>query len=346
MDLFKPHIFDRVVKEYGGRLDRAAIGPSVAAIFDLQRDRALSFLSTVRAVVPALPPIHFDFVNATGVNAFATKRDGEYCIAINSGVVLVLSFLFGHALASPEFLPQIGDVGNEVKRPSLHPFSWDLQLLKEQLPVTPRDSVRRACFRHFVEDAFIFLVGHETAHIVNGHLDYLEKNSGKAFLAEFESSTLSQNEKLTRQTLEMDADCSAVGNAVYTILRKADNLATIPEPWKQFFRDPSQALFLWHIAICCLFRIFGHSRFTATSLGRAWYPPPRMRRFMAAGTAREQLLKRRPEVEEKFCADSGKAIVAVEQLFVDVFGLAVDVDGLRDPISTTGMDHIETLTNH
>jgi hypothetical protein len=349
MDTSDSYIFDEAMEPYGGRLDRGAIGPSLTRLFDLERGRALSFLSNAQNSVAKLPRIHFDFVNGTGVNAFATRFNGEYCIGINSGVILILSLLFGRAFASPRFLPHIGDVEQELENSPRLPFlpSDVLDMIRAgALPVLPRDEVRMGYFRHFVENAYDFLVSHELAHIANGHVDYLAVNDGTPFLAEFEAESVGSRCKLTRQTLEMDADSSAVGDAVMTVLGKAEGVASIPAPWDQFYRDPSEALLNWYIAIYSLFRVFGDSRFTSGVLKESWYPPMRMRQFMAGATAREHVLRRRPDLEERFCADAGKAVAIVEHLFVQVFSSPVAVDGLQDVLSNTGFEHMDRLRNH
>jgi hypothetical protein len=349
MDTSDSHIFDEAMEPYGRRLDRGAIGPSLTRLFDLQRGRALSFLSNAQNSIAKLPPIHFDFVNGAGVNAFATRFNGEYCIAINSGVILVLSLLYGHAFADRKFLPHVGDLDQEAPNPPRLSFlvADALEMIQAgALPVLPLGEVRMGYFRHFVETAFDFLVSHEFAHIANGHVDYLAANQGLPCLAEFGGDGVSDSVKLTRQTLEMDADSSAVGDGVGTVLRKISNIASIPAPWDQFYRDPSEALLNWYIAIFSLFRLFGDSHFTSDALKKSWYPPVRMRQFMAGVTAREHVLCKRPDLEESFCAHVGKAVEIVEHLFVRVFSSSLSVGGLQDVLSDDGFKHMDALRNH
>jgi hypothetical protein len=158
-------IFDEAMESYGGRLDRVAIGPSVTRLFDSQCARAQAYLSSVHAVLPDLPPIHFDFVNSFTLNAHACRFKGEYCIGINSGVVLLFGFLFGHLLSDRAVLPDIGKPEKELPSAPRLPFlSFDAAKMMEAgaKPVSPVDSVRFGYSQLLLEMAFDFLVSHES----------------------------------------------------------------------------------------------------------------------------------------------------------------------------------------
>jgi hypothetical protein len=344
-------IFDEAMEPYGGRLDRVAIGPSVTRLFDYQRERAQSFLSSVRSALPALPPIHFDFVNSFTLNARVGRFKGEYCIGINSGVVLLFGFLFGHFLSNREVLPDIGDPNEEASNPPLLPFLvFDAAKMIEAgiLPVSPVNNVRFGYSQFLLEMAFDFLVSHEVCHIVNGHVDYLSKREGVVSLAEVEPQCIDPSVPITRQTMEMDADTAGACDGIGTILRKTGNINLVSPPWRQFYVNPSTASFAWCFAVHSLFRLFGDERFLGADLGKALYPPVRLRQFWAACTAEEYVTQKsgRPQLQDIFRREYAKALVEVEKAFSLATGEEIAVSGFQEALSKEAGGHLAQLLAH
>jgi hypothetical protein len=316
--MFESRIFDEAMEACGGRLDRVAIGPSVTRLFDLQRARAQSYLSSVHSVLPELPPIHFDFVNSFTLNARACRFRGEYCIGINSGVVVLFGLLFGVFLSNREVLPEVGNPIEETATPPRLPFlSFDAAKMMEVgvVPVLPVNKVRLGYSRLLLEMAFDFLVSHEVCHIVNGHVDYLNKLEGLASLAEFEPRHDDLSASIPRQTMEMDADSAGACDGMRAALLKAGNINLVLPPWRQFYVDPAIAFFAWSFAVHSLFRLFGDERFLGTDLSNAMYPPVRLRQFLAASTADEYVTQKHepPDMPDVFRREYVRALIEAEK---------------------------------
>jgi hypothetical protein len=344
-------IFDEAMEPYGGRLDRIAIGPSVTRLFDFQRDRARTYLSSVRNVRPELPPIHFDFVNSFTLNARACRFKGEYCIGINSGVVLLFGFLFGHFLSDREVLTDIGNPSEELPNPPRLPlliFDAAKMIEAGAVPVSPVNKLRFGYSRLLLEMAFDFLVSHEVCHIVNGHVDYLSNVEGVAFLAEFELSGGHSLASITRQAMEMDADAGGACDGMGTILRKTGDINLTQPPWRQFYVDPAMALCAWCFGVHSLFRLFGDERFLGSDFTKAVYPPVRLRQFLASCTAEEYVTQKsdRPELSGIFRREYAKAVVEAEKAFSLATGQAIAVTGFQEALSSEAAEHLSQLLAH
>jgi len=346
--MLNPRVFDEAMEPYGGRLDRVAIGSSVARLFDLQCTRARAFLSSVHNVLPKLPPIHFDFVNDFVLNARACLFKGEYCIGINSAVIVLLSLLFGHLLSDRRILPKVGNPDEERLTAPRLPF-LDFDALKVMQaggqPVLPNDNVRVGYCRLLLEMAFDFLVSHEVAHIVNGHLAWMKSIDESRFLSEFEQRKNGATASIKRQALEMDADSAGACDGMRTILRKTANLHSVGPPWRQFYASPETAFFAWSFAVHSLFRIFGDEPFLGLDLKNAIYPPIRLRQFLTAVTADEYVTQRseRADLPEIFRREHIKAVIEAEQAFALVTGEAVAITGYQQALSLEATDHFNQL---
>jgi hypothetical protein len=211
-------IFHEAVIAYGGRLDTDRLSAAAGAGLDRVAQRARGFLRTASAVLPELPPLHFDFIDNWGFNAMAFRSGGRYFIGIHRGAVVTLNVLFDRMLADPAILPFIGDSSKERADdlPLLPDLGLDAVRSFDSVPLfpRPRDPARRATAMKFSELALDFLTAHEFAHVANGHLDYMTENLGISAIDEIGEPSRGpevRERMLANQTMEMDADATAVG---------------------------------------------------------------------------------------------------------------------------------------
>jgi hypothetical protein len=232
-------------------------------------------------------PVHFDYVENMGMNAFAFESGGHDFVGLYAGTIITIYRFFASLLAYPRLLMSIGNPLTEVEWIS---HTDDPKLIVSRIP---KDQARRS-FAHLLATLAIdFLFAHEIGHLMNGHVKLIGKSKGSTFLAEFDSTRKTSEEYLMRQALEMDADSFAVGQGVTTALGRASKLDSIgPPDWRQWYSTPRQALFAWTLAIYGLFRLFFRGEVNLSDLEIAIHPPPNIRLVIALGTMEEILIKR------------------------------------------------------
>jgi hypothetical protein len=280
-------IFHEAVADDGGRLDTTSLQPTVAQGLEYVAGRARGFLQTAAASLPRLPPIHFDFIDNWHFNACALRSNGRYFIGVNRGTVATLAVLFDRMFADPEVLPFIGDAAEEVADlpllPDLgHDFVRSVALVQE-FP-RPRDSWRQSIAHKLMELALDFLIAHEFAHIANGHLDFEVHNRGISAMDEVSRAkwiSETRESKLRNQTMEMDADGTAVLLSLGSEWGKVAGIFPRPGPeWDSYYDTPGIVSLIWSYAVSSLCRIFGDVRLTQGDVTQESYPRWRLRSVM------------------------------------------------------------------
>jgi hypothetical protein len=351
-------IFNDAVTAYGGRLDTDRLPAAAGAGLDRVAQRARGFLRTASAVLPKLPPIHFDFVDNWGFNARAFRSGGRYFIGIYRGAVVTLNVLFDRMLADPAILPFIGDPSEErADLPLLPALGLDAVQSFGSVPLfpRPRDPARRATTVKLTELALDFLTAHEFAHVANGHLDYMTENLGISAIDEIgEPSRGSEVRKcmLANQTMEMDADATAVVLNLSSEWGKV--VGTFPRPgpeWDYVYDRPGIVSAQWAWAVLMLFRLFGEVRLVGGDVTLEPYPRPRLRSVMvqrAAGrTPRPWELREYPALVGddlyKIPATIQAAQPQVEEMISQVTGRPDATKGLDDAWGAVGEAQMRRL---
>jgi len=138
-----------------------------------------------------------------------------------------------------------------------------------------------------------FVIGHELAHITRGHVDYLNSQTGTSIISECNEANTevlgaawnlpTEQEKVERQAIEMDADKRSVLSSMASAKNKHESpeAATILNG-----RNTIECLlFDWSVAMNTFFRLFGDLRATRWNVELGYYPPNPLRRFMAVKLA-------------------------------------------------------------
>src|SRR5262245_54163993 len=110
-------IFHEAFAEDGGRVNLKQLPAQTAEALEYQMGRARGFLQTAANALPHLPPIYFDFFNASAFTAGACLHGGRYLIGVSRGAMGTLGFVFDRMLADPRILPFIGDPSVENASP-------------------------------------------------------------------------------------------------------------------------------------------------------------------------------------------------------------------------------------
>lgn len=342
-------IFHLAVKDLGGRLDPARLHPATAEGLNNAAGRARGFLQTAAAALPRMPPIYFDFIDNWDFNARAFRHDGRYFIGVNRGALATICVLFDRMLADPRILPFVGKSEEEAADLPLIPTIGDLRTdfiqALDSVPEfpRPRDPARQALASVMMATAFDFLTAHEFAHIANGHVDF-DANRGILAIDEVAGTTGDVEDKLISQTMEMDADGTAV-------------LISLGSEWRKigqgsdYYRYPGLVSLFWSYAVSSLCRIFGDTRLTGGDVTLESYPRWRLRSVMIQQATGRVPRPHGLDTDPVFVGDEPhgipKTIKAahseVEEIFSLVTGIAEATEGLNDAWGHLGQSQMQRL---
>lgn len=317
-------IFDRATASCGGRFDTSTLVKESAGFAEwvsIFRARAMEVCQSVANDL-RMPPIHFDFINDSAVNAFATRFENEYCIGVNIGTLDLFLRFFLRILAAPEVLRHIGRP--ELEQTGLPKFTFAeadaLAMARVNGPfIVPVDEGRHMYAVLLADRAFLFLLGHELRHIINGHVDFLEAKGEGLLLSEFVPLTARSRSRLIRQHLELNADDGAISGTLALILR------ALPADPTQRTQFAGSSFFSWSFATYALFRLFGDQPFNWASVLDSYYPPVRYRQLFALVRAHYFLEEYEPALRTVWGVEGPRATAMVEDALAIITGKDRDV---------------------
>lgn len=137
-------------------------------------------------------------------DAAVTSRGAVDVIAINAGVPLRLANVI-HAFVTTMFDADEADAHQEPIMSEEAALSGQVHL--HSLPTLPPKA--KLIFEALLSYAEHFVFQHEFAHVVNGHLDWINQVAGRGDLAELGMASRQGLSGIDMHTLEWDADCEA-----------------------------------------------------------------------------------------------------------------------------------------
>lgn len=144
----------------------------------------------------------------------------------------------------------------------------------------PKDVTRNEFAQHLRHLSAIFIVSHEIAHHVQGHIPYAFDHLKLSSLSSSGVPTDEAQKNLYWQTLEMWADLSAVWNGISSI---HSHFKDSPGSPVQFCETPLGSIYNWLFAIFVLCRLHGDPSLTEFDLADGTHPPWRMRQLLIIG---------------------------------------------------------------
>ncbi len=142
-------------------------------------------------------------------------------------------------------------------------------------PVVPIDDQRKSYAYTLALSATQFLVCHEYAHIINGHLDFNRKTDSQFI---FEMTSNKEKEGLLSQTLEFDADSFASQIGINSNIIRFKNKKRIHRDFRPAFKSLEDTLFAWTFSVYTIFRFFGkNTNFDFNKLDKYSHPYPDIR---------------------------------------------------------------------
>jgi hypothetical protein len=193
----------------------------------------------------------------------------------------------------------------------------------------------------------LFLLGHEVTHIVHGHVDYLAANRNQRFTIELGMFSGGDEEKIERQSIEIDADRQSIISRIDSLRTTFDQPAPPNVPWNPNAKRSIDILFDWALSINIVFRLFGDLRFTSIDPSKSAYPPLALRRSMCEAAAHgmaKQIWG--PEIGGLALKSVLVARVEAEKAFGIMLGEKLDL-GTRPEMPPQGyVNHGKILEDH
>ncbi|MHA4741993.1 M48 family metalloprotease [Dyadobacter sp. MSC1_007] len=344
-------LFNALTASLGGRFPREIAPDAAKAAYAEIAERANDLIAVTRKHLPNLPAIYFDFIANSSINAVAFKAGGRYFIGINTGTIFMLRSIIGRIFSDSRLFRRIGDPDKESNdlTPLLE-YSVDADELLKKMPLmTPRDSIR-ASYAWFLQDqAIMFLIGHEIAHITRGHVDYLASNRNIATKEIEENPTGSHKEIIQRQSMEVDADASSIYSRIDSLRITFENPTTIPLPWAPGAQGPGQLIQDWGVSLNVLFNLFGNRLFTLNQLKETNHPTLLLRQAFCNGKATTDIVRTWDRgLESTALISLTAAQKETNEAFATLLGLTLTPIAERDQgnISDYGMQLIDEWNSH
>jgi len=280
--------FDLIFKNKGGRyINRNSDIQDIA--WSLASSRIL--IAWIRRTEAHLPEPYIDIIDNIEPNAFATKSGSKYFIGITYGAIVIFQDIFYRMYSSKIFLADVGEQVKEVDADEKF-FLRLTHMAQFALPddpptkSSPINDIRFFLSFQIMKMAFEFLVWHEFAHIIYGHLGFVHSVLGSFEIREMkrEKETRKWIDPLISQTLEVKADSYAAIRGMDILEILISNPGMLSPGLRPYFNDWSVALKMWVFATYTFFRLFSNQNI-ATGMKKASHPPPSVRSHLVLAVA-------------------------------------------------------------
>lgn len=229
---------------------------ALEAITDFYTLRAPQLETSHRDGKPMI--LDFHLIDAPGFNALAASFDDADVIAVYRGIFPVL-LASSRALVSHGLLfAEHRSADQVVEGISAGTKMRDIALGSNILTCGPlADPIREKLAWTMYDVASQFVLNHEFAHIANGHIDWLNRQTGLPLLAEMTAPNLPSYTGWERETLEWDADCAGVHFVLEAALRPSVTVVEGRAAWSLPLPsgDPASIL-LVQLTFAGLFLVF------------------------------------------------------------------------------------------
>lgn len=280
-------IFDNAMKHSGGRFDTAWLtNPSD---YELRRGFAESIIRRTKnnPAIRQSPPIHFDYYKNSRPNAVAFSKDGHDFVGMSTELVDGLRMRLWATLQDGTALTFLGMTDTGLAGHRLDEIASFTEALPSCALPTAAELAREVYARILDRIATEFLIHHELAHLVFGHVAYLKHRTGSGLLFELDESK--GLDWLTSQTLEWDADSYATCESLRSVLRDVGrSFESIV--MTRAFGSAHAALLTWLLSIYGLFWFFIDSGPVLEGMDSRSHPPAGTRQWITGACAASWLM--------------------------------------------------------
>lgn len=350
---------EEIIQKKGGRLFIEDFpNENFVTHYNLIKDVCSRTIYNLSNQYPTIKNIEFDIINNFSFNAFATGGNDSYFIGINRGLIATLCLVFDRFLADRNLFPEIGNPNMEVENlpiiEKIKPFYIDFASGVE-LFNPPIDPILQMYASDLMMHSLNFILGHELAHIQEGHIGYLNDNNASPFIGEL---SVNVDKKLLNpllnKTFEMRADSQAalllLSNELQKTILKIKNgnsqLAKI-------YLNPYSIIKRFIIVLPTIFRIFQDQRNENQSFSESNYPNPRLRFLIATysiGILPE--FKKLNKIQKFQFTEANivdfifKYCLYIEKVFEKVSGVQFDINTFKSELGVEGVKKLRILTSH
>lgn len=323
-------LFEKLTVTYGGRFDLSRFRTPDSGFIErlglvpgtLIADARFSDLSPKMSKFEHL---YIDYVDNWDANAVSILERPLYIVGLWIGLPIAITNFFFSLLRYSTIFSDVG-VAHDNEKENCFPRAdfWNYQRLLrkyepdkfELFPETfPRDQERRLLLAHLSILAFDFVRWHELMHITCGHLDYINRKTGRRLLYEFEEVSCRTIAAEISQALELHADTCATTATVDRFMNMLTSHASS--------LDIPRCAVEPHGMVRLLTFVFGTVFFLLDNFARPYpnkgelsHPNARIRSRNAIIVMKNALFSRgitRSEVE-KGCLDAIKELKAVSEI--------------------------------
>lgn len=299
--------------------------------------------------------LEFGFMCGSDLNAFAYASPPSNSlpfdfIGMNVGIIFTLLGIFGRILAHPQNFPDVGDSSKENPSPPTIAFLSTDVMQSGYVACAPKCRIRSGFASLLTQVALDFLFFHELTHLRNGHLEYVRASLRLNHWPEAMAHSSNESDFLTRQTLEMDADCGAVLLSLNKAFTLKANLASVPhsiqvetkEAMLAAFGSAKQATQTVQFAAYLLFRLFD-TECIWFEQSKKTHPPHAIRMTWIGATLYEIFNTRNAYkyCGEEFKIHGAQTVLSAEVACANLLGNQPDLRMLRSVVINS--QHLEYL---
>jgi hypothetical protein len=304
--------------------------------------------SHIRNTVFPIVEMEFGYINNPGLNASVELyNEGKFYIGLNVGSAVIIFNYFFQALSHPNLFINIGDPkSEEFKKKKVLGVTLNFnsnrttnQTYANGQPMIeyfPNDPIRLNYARLLSLHSIIFLIEHEIAHLVNGHLELRSHHKGENRLDSF-----------SEQVLEWDADSWAMSQGVGRTIKHISQLPhEMPEPIRWIYSSFENDLSTWLFSIISYFLLNSSKPFDIDKLEVYNHPPAPLSATFVLSTTLECLSAKSTEkyvlkYDEMHCgADVLKQ--SLETISV-MKGNSIYREEIKKSVSEPALSHLQRL---
>jgi len=234
------------------------------------QERAEAVMRRANAFLPARRrcEARVTFCEAPGYGGFAMHGQYDF-VVLNIGLVPTLTDFFLRMMATADLWPSFGEQGSLAKSKAFSvPEGFRAHMLWNVIPErAPSDALRTAFATVFMSECFDFIVRHELAHLVLGHLR--------------DDARLIRADPVGVHALEFFADGHAAIwglEPLGDMPRKIDRIqGPVGKAYKEFHRSSDDAFTNYLLAIFFVLRLMDETEWNEHTLASTAHPPAPMR---------------------------------------------------------------------
>jgi len=236
-----------------------------------------------------LENLYFTIIDDWKTNAFASKYNNQYFIVFTRGLIANHLLLFDRIFADPNILSYIGNPEEEKNDlPIIENLNFDFEKWSQETPYfrSPNNSCRQMHSNHFFHLAMDFILSHEAAHIIHGHVDYWKSIRNLPLVEINYSQEKSKVNPMIRKVIERDADCYAISVLYRSEMDRVRGKYCLPSKyWSDTYSRPGMVLIMLGVSVASCFRLMSAASINVPNkVAIENYPRPRLRLRMILET--------------------------------------------------------------